>query len=126
MSLVLDAGALIAVERDDRVTIALIKQELFDRRVPVTHGGIIGQVWRGGSGRQARLAQLLSGITVVPLDEVLGRRTGVLLGKTRMKDAIDAALVLIAADGDFILSSDPDELEPLANAAGLHVDIAPV
>ena len=53
VSLVLDAGALIAVERADRDTIALIKHELQAGRVPVTHGGVVGQVWRGGSGRQA-------------------------------------------------------------------------
>ena len=58
MSLVLDAGALVAVERADRAAIALIKQELLDGRVPRTHGGVVGQVWRGGTGRQANLARL--------------------------------------------------------------------
>ena len=39
MSVVLDAGALVAVERAHRETIALIKQELLAGRTPVTHGG---------------------------------------------------------------------------------------
>jgi hypothetical protein len=40
-----------------------------------------------------------------------------------LDDVIDAALVLLAEDGDLLLTSDPDDLEPLARTAGLHVDI---
>jgi hypothetical protein len=114
------------VERADRDTVALIKHELANGRVPMTHGGIVGQVWRGGSGRQARLARLLPALDVAPLDITLGRRAGALLGKARMDDVMDAALVLLAVDGDFFVTSDPDDLEPLAQAIGLHVDIVPV
>ena len=126
MSLVLDAGAFVAVERADRHTVALIKQELLARRTPITHGGIVGQVWRGGAGRQANVARLLPALEITPLDEALGRRAGLLLGRTRTRDAIDAALVLLAADGDVLLTSDPADLAPLAAAAGLHVDIVRV
>jgi hypothetical protein len=126
MSLVLDAGALVAVERANRETIALIKQELLAGRAPRTHGGVIGQVWRGGSGRQVNLARLLPALQISGLDDALGRRAGILLARTRMTDVIDAALVLLAADGDFILTSDPEDLVPLAASAGLHVDIVPV
>jgi L-lactate utilization protein LutC len=125
MSLVLDAGALIALERDDRDTIALLKQELLSSRIPITHGGVVGQVWRSGA-RQARLARLLPALHIVALDEELGRRAGILLGKARMDDVIDAALVLLAEDGDFIITSDPGDLEPLSQAADVHVDIVPV
>jgi hypothetical protein len=126
MSLVLDAGALIAVERADRDTIALIKLELQGGRTPVTHGGIVGQVWRGGAGRQANLARLLPALDVVAIDTALGRRAGVLLGLAGTDDVMDAALVLLAADGDSVITSNPDDLEPLADASGLHVDIVPV
>ena len=126
MSLVLDAGALIAVERADREVVALIKQELLRGRTPITHGGIIGQVWRGGASRQANLARLIPALNVIPLDAMLGRRAGVLLGLAGTDDVIDAALVLLAEDGDIVLTSDLDELEPLADADGLHVDIVPV
>ena len=126
MSLVLDAGALIAVERGNRDTIALIKQELLEGRAPLTHGGVLGQVWRGGTRRQANLARLLPGLNIAALDTTLGRRAGVLLGRAQMLDVVDAALVLLAVDGDFLLTSDPADLEPLAAIAGLHVDIVPV
>ena len=92
----------------------------------MTHGGVVGQVWRGGSGRQANLARLLPALDINSLDDELGRRAGILLGQARMLDVIDAAIVLLAADGDFILTSDPDDLVPLAATAGLHVDIVPV
>ena len=126
MSLVLDAGALVAVERARRDTVALIKQELLSGRVPLTHGGVVGQVWRGGAGRQANLARLLPALDIVPIDAALGRRAGVLLGWAGMTDVIDAALVLLASDGDLVLTSDPSDLGPLAAIAGLHVDIVPV
>lgn len=126
MSLVLDAGALIAVEKADRDTAALIKQELLHGRAPLTHGGVVGQIWRGGAGRQVNLARLLPALDIASLDETLGRSAGILLGRSRMRDVVDAALVLLAEDGDLLLTSDPTDLEPLAAAARLHVDIVSV
>lgn len=126
MSLILDAGALLAVERADRDVVALIKRELSQGRTPLTHGGVIGQVWRGGTGRQAPLARLLPGVRIVGLDDTLGRRAGVLLGRARTADVVDAALVLLTEDGDSVLTSDVGDLERLVVAAGLHVDLVPV
>ena len=126
MSIILDAGALLAVERGDDYIVAVIRRELAQRRPPRSHGGVIGQVWRGGGARQARLARVLPGIAIVPLDDALGRRAGALLARARKSDVVDAALVLLAEDGDRIFTSDPDDLTPLAHAAGLQVDIVPV
>ena len=126
MTLVLDAGALVAVERAHPKILALIKDEVLAGRPPLTHGGVIGQVWRGGRDRQAVLAIILAGVEVTPLDDHLGRRAGVLLGRAGASDVVDAALVLLAADGDDILTSDPDDLRALAAAAGVHVELVPV
>ncbi|HEY5243810.1 MAG TPA: hypothetical protein VIJ22_20155 [Polyangiaceae bacterium] len=126
MSLILDAGALVAVERGDRDTVALIKHELSAGRAPLTHGGVVGQVWRGGAGRQATLARLLPGLEIAPLDAALGRRAGLLLAKARTADVVDAALVLLGSDGDSVLTSDPSDLAVLAAAAGVHVDVVRV
>ena len=63
---------------------------------------------------------------VVPLDDALGRRAGVLLGASGGSDVIDAAVVLLAEHGDAIHTSDVGDLGPLAAAADLHVDIVPV
>lgn len=123
MSIVLDAGALVAVERGDRGMIALIKRERQEGRAPLSHGGVIGQVWRGGRGRQATLARLLPGVDVRALDDEIGRQAGVLLGAARRADVIDAAVVLLAHDGDEIFTSDPADLQDLATVAGRHVEL---
>jgi hypothetical protein len=125
LKLVLDAGAFIAFERGDRMVAALLKRELLAGRRPRTHGGVVGQVWRSGA-RQARIARLLQAIEVVALNLDVGRRAGLLLGRTRQDDVIDAALVLLASDDDWLLTSDPDDLHPLAQGAGLHVEIIAV
>lgn len=119
--LVLDAGAFVAVERGDRDVIALVKRERLAGRAPVTNGGVVAQIWR--SGRQAPIARLLAGVDVTPIDDSLGRRAGMLLARTGRADAIDAAVVCLATDGDDILTSDPGDLRVLAEAADVHVEL---
>jgi hypothetical protein len=125
MTIVLDAGAFIAMERGNTTIAALLKRERLDGRVPTTHGGVIGQVWRGG-GRQARLAVLFNAVEVVPLDETLGRDAGVLLARAGTSDVIDAALALLANDGDELLTSDVGDLRVLCEAMNVSVDLMPV
>jgi hypothetical protein len=126
LSLILDAGAFVAVERGDRDIVALVKRERLAERAPLTHGGVVAQVWRGWAGRQTILTRLLAGVEVEALDISLGKRAGVLLGRSGGADAIDAAIVCLAVDGDEILTSDPNDLRALAEAAGLHVELVPV
>ena len=124
--LILDAGAFVAAERGDRDVVALVKRERLAGRPRVTNGGVVAQVWRGGHGRQGPLARLLAGVEVVPVDDSLGRWAGMLLGVGGGSDAIDAAVVCLAGDGDDILTSDPGDLRPLAEAAGVHVELIAV
>jgi hypothetical protein len=124
--LVLDAGAFVTVERGDRDVVALVKRERLAGRAPVTNGGVVAQVWRGGSGRQASVARLLAGVDIAPIDDTLGRRAGMLLARTGRADAIDAAVVCLAVDGDDIITSDPGDLRILAEAAEVHVELIPV
>lgn len=126
MRLVLDAGAFVAVERGNRKLSALVKGEHLAGRDPLTHGGVIGQVWRSGTGRQAPVASLLRAIETVPLDEELGRQTGALLAQAGSSDVIDAALVLLANDGDEVITSDPEDIAALADAAGLQIDVVEI
>ena len=51
--LILDAGAFLAAERGDDDVAALVKRERKHGRVPLTNGGVVAQVWRGGNGKQA-------------------------------------------------------------------------
>jgi hypothetical protein len=124
VTLICDAGAFVALERNDRVMWRRLKAELQAARPPVSHGGVVAQVWRGG-GRQALLARALAGVDIANLDEDLGRRAGVLLGRARRHDAVDAAVVALAVDDDRIVTSDPRDIQTLATAAGVHVDVVP-
>ena len=122
MSLVLDSGALVALERNERPMWARLKAAQLAGDLPLTHAGVLGQVWRGGP-RQARLSQALAGIDVRALDEPLGRAAGQLLADSGLADVIDAAVVLLATDGDEIVTVDRDDLEQLAAASGRHVEL---
>jgi hypothetical protein len=121
----LDAGALIALDRNDRAMWARLSIAHRDQVRLVTHGGIVGQVWRKPP-RQARLAQALRAIDIHPLGAELGRLSGELLSATGSSDVIDAALVVLSADGDRIYTSDPDDLLALSAAARRRVEIVEV
>lgn len=123
MRLILDSGALIAIERNDRAMWRRLKLAFIAEQVPLSHGGILGQAWRGRGPRQALLAKALDGVDIRPLDRSLGRAAGELLALAGRSDVVDAALVLLAGDGDQIVTSDPGDIEPLALAARRHVEL---
>ena len=115
MSLVLDAGALIAIERGERATAAVIEVARQAERGVFVPAGVVGQVWRGG-GRQVRLARLLNArdVLVEPLTDAGARAAGVICGAAGTADVIDASVVLAARrHGATVISSDRDDLEVL-------------
>lgn len=122
MTLVLDSGALLALDRNERPMWVRLKAGQSSGQPPRTHAGVVGQVWRGGP-RQARLARALEGVDIAPIDEPLGRAAGELLAAAGLSDVIDAALVLLSEDGDDIVTSDIGDLEQLALAATHHVEL---
>lgn len=125
MALLLDACALIAVERGDREVLARLLKARFDR-VPVrTTTAVVAQVWRDG-GRQARLARLVNTTDERPLDQDAARRIGLLLGASGMADVVDASLVDLAVPGDEILTSDPADIIRLVDASGKEVQVTPI
>lgn len=115
MSVVLDAGALIAVERGDRDTAAVIEVARREHRAVVVPAGVVGRAWRGG-GPQVRLARLLNArdVLVESLTDAGARAAGVLCGTAGMTDVIDASVVLTARRcGATVISSDRSDLEVL-------------
>jgi hypothetical protein len=124
--LILDSGAFVAAEGGNRLILARVKRERLSGRAPLTNGAVVAQVWRGGRGRQAPVAQLLGSVEVAPLDDQLGRRAGLLLALSGASDAIDASLVCLAQDGDDIYTSDPGDLLDLVRTAGVHVELISV
>lgn len=91
--------------------------------IPVCHGGIVGQAWRKGVPRQALLAKALAGIDVHPLDDAAGRAAGALLFRSRTSDVLDAALVLLADNGDYIVTSDVDDIAALIETLDRDVEV---
>jgi len=122
MTLVLDSGALIALERNERAMWTRLKAAELAGDLPITLAGVVGQVWRGGP-RQARLSQALGGVDVRALDASLGRAAGELLGVTGLADVIDAAVVLLSSDGDDIVTVDRGDFERLVAGLGRHVEL---
>ena len=113
--LTLDAGALIAFERNDRRLVALLARAVELEHALLVPAGVVGQVWRDGR-RQARLARLLGAREVVieSLDDQRAREAGQLCGVKGTADVIDASVVLCArARGHRVVTSAPDDLERL-------------
>jgi hypothetical protein len=114
---VLDTGALLALERNDRelwaaLKLAALKGE--DVKVPST---VLAQAWRGGP-RQARLSKALEHCVIEGFDPC-ARRVGELCGRTRTADICDAHVAIVAMnEGDVLYTSDPDDLRPLLRACG--------
>ncbi|MGH3767960.1 MAG: hypothetical protein ACRDTX_22900 [Pseudonocardiaceae bacterium] len=118
MSVTYDAGALIAVDRDDPLMFARHRQAVVRGVVPVVPAPVIWQVWRDGA-KQARLARFLKSCWVEPVDDDSARDAGVLLGRTGTLDGVDAAVVLSAQRrGGLVYTSDPDDLGLLAGYLG--------
>jgi hypothetical protein len=125
-ALVLDAGALIAIDRDDRAMAARLRAALDAGLGLRTHTMVIAQVWRDPLGRQASLARLLRAVEIVDIDDELGRAAGILCGRTGRSDPIDAAVALIARAGDNIITSDPDDLSLLVGGTGTSATVIAV
>ena len=122
-ALVLDAGALIAIDRDDRAVVAQLRVASRNGLDLRTNAMVVAQVWRDSRGRQARLAMLLQAVDVCLIDQAAGREAGELLGKAGTSDPIDATVILLAQHGDRILTSDPDDVRHLAATAGISAII---
>ena len=113
--IVLDAGALIALDRGDKRMIALLHRALAQGRAFRVPAGVVGQAWRDGRV-QATLARFLRSeeVEIVPLDEHLARACGELCGSVNSADVIDASVVILARERrDPIVTSDPNDLRRL-------------
>ena len=116
-ALILDAGALVAVDRDDRAMIARLRAAQQHGLELRSNAMVVAQVWRDRHGRQANLARLLRAVDVRAVSQRDGRDAGVLQATADTMDAIDATVVLLAAPGDRILTSDPGDMTLLVSAA---------
>jgi hypothetical protein len=129
-ALVLDAGSLIALDRNDRSVWAMLRNAADDSAEVSVPAGVIAQAWRDGS-RQALLARALSHCDEVPLDGPVARATGVLCGRAGTADIVDASVALIAAARSrsgpvALVTSDPTDLRHLVQTRGASVRLVGV
>lgn len=113
--LVLDAGALIALEREQRPALLLVKRALTAGNPVVVPATALAQVARD-LRRQVRLARLLrhTGCLVTRLDRVVGLRIGRLLAASGTSDVVDAHVVTVAQVLRMaVLTSDVGDLRAL-------------
>jgi hypothetical protein len=118
---VLDTGALVGFERNDRRVVAIVARALDHEDVLFVPAGVVAQAWRDGS-RQARLARLLGSTVceVVVLDDYRARAAGQLCGATDTADVVDSSVVVAARERRVrIITSDADDLRKLDP----HVDL---
>jgi hypothetical protein len=125
-ALVLDAGAFIAVERNDRAMLARLRVAHASGLALRTTGIVVAEVWRGQGGRQANLARLLAAIDVRSVDTSLGKQAGTLLAAAGTDDPVDATVIAVAAGGDRIVTSDPVDIRRLVEASGRAVLVIPL
>ncbi len=111
----LDAGGLIALDRNNRRIIALLERatELGLRiTIPAT---ALAQAMRSPA-RQARLSRLIRHVStdLVSLNGPDATAVGLLMARTGTADIVDAHVVLCAQrTGQAVVTSDPDDLRRL-------------
>ena len=111
----LDAGALIALDRDNRHVIVLLARAAETKARVTIPASALAQAIREPA-RQARLGRLLRqpATDVVPLDRVDATNIGRLLAASTTSDIVDAHVVICARRSHgAVITSDLDDLRRL-------------
>ena len=117
----LDAGALIALDRDDRRVVVLLARAREAAAQVTVPASALAQAIRQPDG-QVRLARLVRQPTtdVVGLDRVDATHVGRLLAASGTVDVVDAHVVICARRAQQqVVSSDPSDLRALDPGIGV-------
>lgn len=113
MTVVYDAGALVAAERSDRRLWADHRARLELGMVPITTAPVVAQVSR--SPRQVQFRRFLRGCDIVPLAATAAHEVGALAGASGVSDVVDVHVVLVASSAAApVLTSDDHDLGRIA------------
>jgi PIN domain len=117
--LVLDSSAVSRLAERSRPVLALIlalrEEGLWP---PVVPSIVLVECLQGHAGRDAAENKFLKTCEIVEeIGEPLARRAAYLRRHARLGSAVDALVVAIAEPDGTVLTSDPDDLEPLASHA---------
>jgi predicted nucleic acid-binding protein len=116
--ILLDAGAVIAIDRRDRALWTAAKATIERGGEVYIPSTVVAQVWRG-LRTQALVARVFDISVIAPFDP-LAREVGKLCGKAKRADICDAHVALVAAqhDVDAIYTSDPLDIRHLLATIG--------
>ncbi|HUN38020.1 MAG TPA: type II toxin-antitoxin system VapC family toxin [Trebonia sp.] len=114
---VVDAGAIIALERHSPFMLGILDQALLGKAEVVLPRTVIAQVWRG-TPKQANVARLINSSVQhdgsVIIDELTperARQIGKRIGSVHHPDIVDVHVALAAAErGHAVLTSDDADI----------------
>ncbi|MGC1512350.1 MAG: hypothetical protein WA797_05490 [Acidimicrobiales bacterium] len=112
MTVVLDAGALIAIDKRDRAVGAMLRVLQRDDVPVVTSTAVVAQTWRDPR-RQVNLARVLTGVDIAALDDVAAKKVGKLLRANGTSDLADAHVALLVQPQERVLTSDEADIKAL-------------
>lgn len=126
---VLDAGALVALERADDFMLELLRRVRAGRGRLILPDPVLAQAWRGGSGRQARISTLAAlrpeFCERVPLDTDAAKQIGARIAECGHSDVIDVHVALLALQHSaVVITSDRSDIETVD--AALHERIVDI
>lgn len=118
---VLDAGAVMALERADGFMLELLRRVRAGDGRLILPDSVLAQVWRGGSGRQARIATLVvlrpENCTRAALDTDAAKRIGVRIAECGHPDVVDVHVALLALNHSaVVITSDRGDIEAVEPA----------
>lgn len=115
-------GALLSAERGSAAMWSFHDEALAARLPPVVPVEVLAQAWRGGP--QAELSRLLRGCRIESTGESTARAAGRACGLTGTADIVDAIVVVrAAAERALVVTSDPDDLNKIAEAIDVRLHL---
>ncbi len=125
--LVLDAGALIEMERNPRGELSQACDRALDEGArPLLPTVVWAQVYRHSS-RQITLTRLRKACQTVPFTDETADQVSRLLTRSGTRDVVDAAVVVAALHHEsVIVSSDPADMRDLGRAVGVQLEVVEV
>jgi hypothetical protein len=122
VTIVYDAGALIAADRSDRQLWADHRARLELGMAPVTTAPVVAQASR--SSRQVQLRRFLRGCVTVDFSGQDAHEVGALAGASGCSDVVDVHVIVVANRHHVgVLTSDPDDLNRIAGALATSVPV---
>ncbi|WP_419916649.1 type II toxin-antitoxin system VapC family toxin [Candidatus Poriferisodalis sp.] len=116
--MILDAGVLVAIDRDEPDVKGFIQTAQLQSEPLRTTAPVVAQVWRDGS-RQARLSRFLPSLDVQPFTAAQVSLVGSLLRHSGESDVVDAHVLACAIRlDDTVITSDLDDFARLTAHLG--------